>query len=373
MRDGDEIGRFFRAHGATHVGDTPMQPILAGLNGDDSTEKSDTVVLDIETPAKDWKPRVVGEAPAKSGEHPTRFIDGSIVSMPVLCLRSPQGWPIPLLIAEVGAVALRLENRSFTRAFVTVERTLSFVADPFPWAEVEAFAAALVNDAELATRFVPARQPSTEPRAEGSTTPARNPFDYEVMRSQAYHRCEQEMLNAERLALAADPLAPTLVDGKLAGRIGSVAAQARPLLVGIVKRSTPDLHAEGWRTLLELRPGQRTPVFQITGMSGGKEADMPTASWYLKLSGGPRVAPNWGYVRVDVPWVQFRQHFQHDFRFVDRLSRWLIDARCRQESYARMPVSLEPIVRAEECLKPLFTPLPLLSTRLHRRTGAFGS
>ena len=100
---------------------------------------------------------------------------------------------------------------------------------------------------------------------------------------------------------------------------------------------------------------------------------MPTASWYLKLAGGPRLAPNWGFVRVDVPWVQFESDFHGDVAFVGRLSRWLIDARCRQESYARMPVSLEPIVRAEESLKPLFTPLPILSARLYRRSGSWGA
>jgi hypothetical protein len=319
--------------------------------------------LDIEVPSKEWAARVVSETPAKPGEHPIRFIDGSLSGLPVLCLRSPEGWPIPLLVAELGAVAVHLTGRSFVREFVMVERVISFVADPFPWAEVEAFAAAILNDPDLSARLVPANRPPAE----------RNPFDYEVMRSQAYHRCEQDMLNAERLALAADPTSPTLVDGKLAGRIGSTSAEQRPLLVGVVKRLPPDLHPEGWRTLLNLRPGQRTPVFRLTGKSTGREADMPTASWFLKLAGGPRLAPNWGFVRVDVPWVQFERRFGGDMGFVGRLSRWLIDARCRQESYARMPVSLEPIVRAEDCLKPLFTPLTLLSTRLYRRSGVFGS
>ena len=54
-----------------------------------------------------------------------------------------------------------------------------------------------------------------------------------------------------------------------------------------------------------------------------------------------------------------------------RLSRWLIDARCRTESYARMPVSLDPIVRAEDALKPLFTPLQVLVNRLYRTAGLF--
>lgn len=363
MNSRDAIGQFFRTYRASGVGDTPPQPVLPGLAEDETADGAETVELDVEVPADEWVGRVVGEAPARPGEYPVRFIDGSLAALPVLCLRPPVGWPIPLLVSELGAVALRLAGRSFVREFVLVERALSFVADPFPWAEVEAFATAVLNDPDLSARFVPANHPPAE----------RNPFDYEVMRAQAYHRCEQEMLNAERIALAADPTAATLVDGKLAGRIGGNAAKNRPLLVGVVKRMAADLHPEGWRTLLNLRPGQRTPVFKLTGMSAGKEADMPTVSWFLKLAGGPRLAPNWGFVRVDVPWVQFKEHFHGDFGFVGRLSRWLIDARCRQESYARMPVSLEPIVRAEECLKPLFTPLQILSTRLYQRSGIFGS
>jgi len=266
-------------------------------------------------------------------------------------------------VAEVGAVALRLHGRRFVREFATVERVLSFVVDPFPWEEVEAFAAAVLDDAELRLRLVPANMPQAD----------KNPFDYEQTRMQAFNRIEQEMLNAERLALAAEAGVPTLVDGKIGGRIGSEAARSRPLLVGVVKRTPPGLHAEGWRTLLALRPGQRTPVFKLTGVSGTNVADMPTASWFLKLAGGPRLAPNWGHVRVDVPWVQFAEQFRGDFGVVDRLSRWLIDARCRQESYGRMPVSLEPIVRAEESLKPLFTPMSVLTGRLYRRSGSFGS
>ena len=36
-----------------------------------------------------------------------------------------------------------------------------------------------------------------------------------------------------------------------------------------------------------------------------------------------------------------------------------------------MPVSLEPIVRAEDALKPLFTPFPVLVNRLYRTAGFF--
>jgi hypothetical protein len=356
MNSDGAIGHFFKTYSATPVGVTPPQPTIAP----DGDEPADTVDLDVELPAGAWQPRLIGEMPVRVGEYPERFIDGSIYSEPVLCVRAPEGWPIPLLVSEVGAVALRLRNREFTRTFVTVERLLSFVAEPFPWAEVEGFAAAVLNN--LSARLVPANFPKD-----------RNPFDYDVMRQQAYHRCEQDMLTAERLALAADASVPTLVDGKLAGRIGKQAAADRPLLVGVVKRLPPDLHAEGWRTLLALRPAQRTPVFQLTGMSGTTEADMPSASWFLRLAGGPRLAPTGGFVRVDIPWMHFERVPAADrFGFVGRLSRWLIDSRCRAESYGRMPVSLDPIVRAEECLKSLFTPFGVLRNRFLRHAGVAG-
>jgi hypothetical protein len=360
MSDADAIGQFLRGHQAIPVGATPPRP--EALPPDE--EAAATLNLGVEREPADWAPVPLSEAPARAGEFPVRFIDGSHAGQPALCLRSPQGYPIPLLVAEVGAVALRLEGRQFVRTFVAVERVLGFVADPFRWADVEAFAAAVVNHPELRLRVLPARMPDPV---------AHNPFDYEVMRGQAYNRCQNEMLKLEVLALAADPKVPTLVDGQLGGRIGERAAAARPLLVGVVKSPTPAaLHDRGWNTLLDLRPGNRTPYFRDARTSNGKPTDVPLASWYLRLAGGPRLAPNWGIVRVDVPWVQLERVPTSDKSgFVSRLSRWLIDAHCRADSYARMPVSLDPIVRAEDALKPLFTPLPVLVNRLYRRAGLF--
>ena len=63
------------------------------------------------------------------------------------------------------------------------------------------------------------------------------------------------------------------------------------------------LHDQGWRTLLDLRPGQRTPFFKIDRRQTGSESALPVATWYLKLAGSD--LPNWGVVRVEVPWVQF--------------------------------------------------------------------
>jgi len=349
----DPVARFLRAHAATAVGDTPPRPEADPIDA----PPAGTLDFSVELDPDDWKSIVLGEAPAKAGEYPERFIDGCHAGRPVLCLRSPQGYPIPLVLAEVGAVALRLNGRTFDREFRAVERVLGFVADPFPWEEVEAFAAALANHPGLRLRVVPARMPDPEKYSF---------FDYEVMRNQARNRCQQEMLSLERIALDAAPDVPTLVDGQLGGRIGARAAAKRPLLVGLVKSPTPAaLHPLGWRTVNDLPPGRRTPYFK-----DARESDVPIASWYLRLAGGPHLAPNWGVVRVDVPWVQLKQH-PDPSGFVSRLSRWLVDARCRTDSYARMPVSLDPIVRAEDALKPLFTPLPVLVNRLYRQAGLF--
>jgi hypothetical protein len=237
-----------------------------------------------------------------------------------------------------------------------VERVLSFVADPFPWSQVEGFATALWNDPEFRIRVLPANMPP----------PNHSPFDYEVMRGQARARAQEEMTNLERLALAVNRSVPTLVDGPL-DRVTGEPPAGGPLLVGVPKTQAASyLHEQGLRTLLSLRPAHRTPVFKVAG-----EGRLTVATWYLKLAGGPRVPPNWGYVRVEIPWGQFLHRGGIASGLVDRLSRWLIDARCRVDSYARMPVSLDPIVRAEDSLKPLFTPLPVLVNRLYRRAGLF--
>jgi hypothetical protein len=360
MSDASAISTFLREHEATPVGLTPTLPLMPPEEEDE--EGPPVVDLSIEVEPDQWKPKLVPELPqAAPGEFPVRFIDGCHAGQPVLCLSvRGRGWPIPLFLAEIGAVALRLQGRRFTREFRTVERVLSFVADPFPWAQVEGFSTALWNDPEFRIHVLPANMPP----------PERSPFDYEVMRAQARARAQQEMTTLERLAIAVDRSVPTLVDGALSRVTGAPPASAA-LLIGMVKiQAASHLHDQGWRTLLAMRPAHRTPVFRLEGQRGDT-GGLTVATWFVKLAGGPRLAPNWGHVRVEIPWEQFQYRGGFASGFVDRLSRWLIDARCRAASYARMPVSLEPIVRAEDSLKPLFTPLPVLVNRLYRRAGFF--
>ena len=350
------IRDFLQTYSAAPVGPTPVQP---NILPDGEKPEEETIDRNVELKEAEWKPITVSEQPAKTDEIPRRFVDGSHSGQPVLCIRSPQGWPIAMVLSEVGAVAMRSECRRFEREFVAVERVLSFVADPFPWQEVENFALDLLNRSELNLRLLPANRPKD----------AHSPFDYEVMRLQARTRAINEMATLERLALSVGEPTPTLVDGPL-HRIMGVPEAAAPLIVGVAKTQSADyLHEQGWRTLLNLRVSQRTPIFRYEGVRG-ESGGFPVASWYLKLAGGPQLAPNWGYVRVEVPWNQFEQR-GCDFGIVNRLSRWIVDARCRAASYTRMPVSLEPIVRAEDALKPLFTPMSVLVNRLYRQAGLF--
>src|SRR6266545_6565169 len=126
----DSIRRFFRRHGGTPVGMYPDQKEL-----DPADEQREEIIeWDTEQPRDAWTPVILSEAPAKPGEFPERFIDGCQTGHAVACLRAPQiGWPIPVFLAEVGGVAMRLKGRDLIRDFYGLERVVSFVTDPFPW------------------------------------------------------------------------------------------------------------------------------------------------------------------------------------------------------------------------------------------------
>lgn len=365
MSNDDAIRRFFRRHAGAAVGTYPIQGELDSV----SEDRDERMEWGIELAADEWKPVILPEAPAQPGEVPERFIDGCQSGQAVACLRAPEvGWPIPVFLAEVGGVAMRLSGRDLTRDFYGLDRVVSFVTDPFPWQEVEALATALANLPGLPLRVLPTDRPKVDDPIEL--------FDYEKMRKAAQNRADNEMANWEAIALAADRTTPTLCDGRLEPRLRSAKAADRfGLVIGLVKTHSANLlHPQGWRTLLDLKPGQRTPYFRIARTTKGEANDLPVATWFVKMTGGAEVMPNWAAVRVEVPWIQFERWPAHNRSgFVNRLSRWLIDARCRQRSYARMAVSLEPIVRAEDCLKSLFSPFGVLRNRFLRHAGVIGS
>jgi hypothetical protein len=358
------IRRFFKSHAGAVVGMYPDQKEL-----DPTPEgREETCDWSVEVPAEEWNPIALSEQPARDGEFPRRFIDGCHTGHAVACLRAPGvGWPVPVFLSEVGGVAMETEGRVLVRRFFGVERVVSFVTDPFPWDEVESLAGALSRLREFPLRFLPAAKPDL---------PAIDLFDYEKMRKAAQNRANNEMANWEAVALAARPDIPTLVDGRVEPRLRSAkVAEKFELVVGVVKTHSANfLHPRGWNTLQDLKPAHRTPYFKVSKTAAGGANDLPVATWFVKMAGGPEAMPNWAAIRVEVPWVQFERRPECERSgFVNRLSRWLIDARCRQQSYARMPVSLEPIVRAEDSLKALFTPFGVLRNRFLRHAGVLGS
>ena len=357
----DPIRDFFRRHRAAPVGSYQPQPDMEAA----ADEPEEVIDLDVEVQPHLWVPIIPAEAPARADEAPSRFIDGSHIGHAVLSLRSPDlGCAVPLMLSEVGGVAMNWERRGLVRDFYGLERVVSLVADLFPWDQIESLSSAMRSLPDFSLRLLPANRPA-----------ASNLFDYEQMRKQAQNRSNQEMADWEAVALASDVDRPVVVDGRLEPRLRAEAAAARSLVVGVIKQhAVPYLHSQGFRTLLDLRPGQRTPVFKIAKRKTSDgivvPLSLPVASWYVKLGGATaQSGPNYGYIRVEVAWVQFEKWLPDQKGFTDRLSRWLIDARCRQASYSRMAVSLEPIVRAEESLKSLFTPFTVLRNRFYLAAG----
>src|SRR6185312_5084995 len=160
-------------------------------------------------------------------------------------------------------------------------------------------------------------------------------------------RSQYEMEVLEELALCQNAETPSLIDGRL-GRMQK-ADLARYDVIGVIKQQRENyLHPQGWSVLYALEPGQRTPAFQLPSKH------LPVVSWYLKLDGAHGAMPNWGIVRVEISVAHFERQ-RCNFSFLDRVSSALLHLRCRQGSYARAAVSLEPIVRGEESLKSLFS------------------
>jgi hypothetical protein len=103
----------------------------------------------------------------------------------------------------------------------------------------------------------------------------------------------------------------------------------------------------------------------------------PVVSWYLRLSGGEELMPDYGLVRVEasLKWFIARGYgsqnevYPEGADFINQLSRTLFEYRCRENSYERSAISLHPIVRAESSLRSLFSPSRMLKSSFYRLTG----
>jgi hypothetical protein len=335
---------FVHVYGGQRIQHYEPQPEL--WMGEPDAEEPELADVSYQIPADDWAP----VTPTGGGATPwigwagcpRRFVDGKDVGETVAMLRAPGGYPIPVRLSQIGGTVVELCNGICRRRFDAVEHVISMVTQPFPWHEVESFGAALQQHG---IRLLPAARPE-----KGS------PYDFEVMRKAAQNRSNTEMATLEEHAVAQAPMVPTVVDGRLEPRSGGFDHRSSPV-IGVVKTHSKNyLHPKGLQLLYQLQPGQRTPVFAIPGK-------FPVISWFLRFTGG---MPNYGIVRVELAQRFFEDTLARDYGYIDRLSCVLYAYRCREQSYGRAPISLQPIVRAEQSLGALFQPLSILMSRFYR-------
>lgn len=342
---------FLQANGARRIRSYPSQPfLLDDGNALDEPNEEERLLYDIECDADEWTPQdVVRANPQRNWRwRPKRFVDGKDVGRTVAWLQSAEGFPIPVRLSEIGACVMRDDGGSLRREFSVVERVVSFMADFFPWDEVESFARALATHQ---FRLLIASKPNN-----GGT------FDFEPMRASTQSRSNYEMVQLERQALMRAGDEPTIVDGRLAKHARNFANNAP--VIGLIKTHSQNyLHPHGWRIFYNLEGGQRTPAFQLNGGS------VNIISWYLRLDGARGELPNWGIVRLEVAEPFFRDELRGDWNELNWLSNLVMQYRSRDAGYERSAVSIHPIQRAEQSLGALFTEANTLIQRFYHLTG----
>jgi hypothetical protein len=357
---------FLQQHGARRMREYQPQPIF--VNGSPTVEEEDdedettprarpNVILDIEAVPAQWQPVRVSHCGAWNdfeewNLRPRRFIDGKDVGRTVAWLQTEEGYPVPIRLSVIGAISLQNQEGCLKREWSAVERVVTMATACFPVEQINEFQDSLeAHD----FRLLPVPCP---PEGLG--------FDFEVTNGRTRKRSRYEMNLLEKQAMQFDGDTPMIVDGRLDSHSGAFDAQTTPVL-GLVKshhQQYLENHATCWNTLYALEPGERTPVFAI------KNPNLDVASWYVRMCGANGEMPNWGIVRLEVPLPFFESlGAEQSTECINRWSRLICEYRCRDESYGRSAVSIHPIVRAEQSLGAMFTPLDTLVHKFYRLTN----
>lgn len=348
MISADEFRSLATRYGIRAIDDLPYgaQP----LERDDTEEETAERLANLawERPVDSWQPVAGG---GNATRPPTRFIDGSVTGRTVAVLNVAGGLR-PALLAVVGAMALELEGRDLGRCRNTLrtESVFCLFSNQIPATDLDAL------QAGLARLGMSLASPTTKDPA----------ADFEVLRRRTWDVARRCMEDAEREVLTQDPTTPTLLDGLLERRVTTVASQAIPAF-GMVKRQLNPLLPQRLAHLIHrLAPGERTPAFVVD------TEHVSIVTWYLRLSDPRRAAPTAGIVRLSATRAYLETAFPDPARRtaeISAISGWLRALRCRQASYRRADVSLEPIIRLEDQLHALLPPISQLTARLHRAFG----
>lgn len=338
---GQRLG--FRA--VDEAGFLALPPVDRGDADDEEQMAAKLEQASYEVPAWEWRPI------ASSGEArrpPTRFIDGSLHSRTFGVIRV-NGALRPLILASIAAAELRLVGKTLRRPREGWRNDCVLcVAANDMGTELTLELAQVANSCGV--RLV-ARESDVAVH------------DFEVIRRRAWDFAKREMEALERDLLLRDPDTPTLADGLLERRLVTIESQRQPA-VGMVKQVLRHyLPAPLTSLLYELGPGERTPAFLL------ETKNARLVSWYLRLGESPTMGPGQGIVRLSMPLEYLERTFvSPDDRTgeISAISNRLRQLRCRQESYGRAAVSLEPIVTTEEQLRTLLPPLEQRAAALRR-------
>lgn len=367
---------FVRNYGGQRVEqDFVLPPLFEQSKNEDESEtdgdeSENRFERSIEIDEKDW--RAIKPQPSIAwrqqdfAQRPIQFVDGKDVGQTVARVRGLLGYLVPVRLAQIGSVVMRIKDGDLRREFVQMERVIAMDTTPFPWEEVETFALALgKHDFRLL--------PTVKLDEELS-------FDYEQMRRATVRRTAQEMSVLEEFAVAQDNSIPTIVDGNLKSHEGGFDTTISPVF-GVVKtyRKT-HLHRLGQQILYSLETGERTPAFSfeydVSTRGAELKSRLPIVAWYVRICSSDGNAPNLGLVRVEVSQKWFDAQGYETNRvgstgadFINQLSRTIFEYRCRQNNYRRAAISLQPIVRAEESLGALFTARKSLQSNFYRSVG----
>jgi hypothetical protein len=340
---------FLSNHGGCRMRDYDPQPLLLD-DGAMQSEPDESIRWDYEVPADEWRPLDLAATDTAGWPlRPLRFIDGKDEGRTVTTIFTRDRYPIPVRLSEIGAIAMREINGELRREpNVIIERVVTLMIDPFPWAEVESFAIALRGNG---FRLIASPAPET-----GLS------YDFERMRKTTQNSSNTEMGRLERRVLASNSEIATVVDGRLDPRAGAFRPLTDPV-IGLVKTHSKNyLHKTGWQTFYQLEPGQRTPAFLLQGRN------LSVVSWYLRMEGAGGEMPNYGVVRLEIAQEFFESAIGKTWDHISRVSRVIREYRCRDESYARAPISIHPIKRAEDSLRAMMGNAETLANRFYYLT-----
>jgi hypothetical protein len=341
------LGGLAALYGVRPCDDSPF----AAVPVDEATDLDDLPPGRVDNLAYEADP--VAWGPIDCGGQPTarpqRFIDGTVFARTAATF-VVDGALRPAVLAAVGAAAMELDAETIRRVPETLrfQTVLCLLGNGIPGDHLTDLEFGL--DAVGIELLAP-------------TDDQDLPAEFEVLRRRAWDLAKGRMEAVEREVLQLAPEVPTVVDGLLERRLVTRRSQRLPAY-GVVKRHLRTLLPTMLsQQLFSLAPGQRSPAFLV------ETEKAVLVSWYLRLADPGLGTPTAGIVRVAATRAWLELGFPDPlarFAEVSAVSAWLCQLRCRDASYARSAVSLEPIVRLEDQLHAVLPPIAQQLARLHR-------